>query len=253
LEIEPDYVEAHNNLGTILVGNGRVDEAIVHYRKVLEIKPDHVEAHNNLGVVLAGNGRVDEAIVHYQKALAIKPDYAEAHNNLGMALGSSGRVDEAIVHYQTALELKADYASARTNLDIARSQREQMVKTLADRRESLRSRPDDVVLLNDTAWMLATNPNASVRNGPEAVGLAQRALELSGQREPAILGTLAAAYAEAGRLSEALQTARKAVELATQQGNQPLAESIKARIPLYEARTPFREIPPPSTVGSAQP
>ena len=114
------------------------------------------------------------------------------------------------------------------------------MKALAERRESLRSRPDDVALLNDTAWALATNPNASIRNGAEAVELAQRAAQLSDRREPAILGTLAAAYAEAGRFSEAVQTARQALELATQQNNQSLAESLKAKIPLYEAGTPFR-------------
>ncbi len=114
---------------------------------------------------------------------------------------------------------------------------------LAERRKLLRSHPTDVSLLNDTAWMLATNPNASIRNGAEAVELAERAVQLSDGREPAIMGTLAAAYAEAGKFPEAVQTGRKALELATQQNKQSLAESIKAKIPLYEAGTPFREIP----------
>ena len=64
---------------------------------------------------------------------------------------------------------------------------------------------------------------------------------------------MAAAYAEAGRFSEAVQTAHKAVDLATQQNKQPLAESIKAKIPLYEAGTPFREKQPPAPPDSAQP
>ena len=68
----------------------------------------------------------------------------------------------------------------------------------------MRLRPNDAALLNNTAWVLATNPNASVRNGMEAVELAERALKLSGGNEPAILGTLAAAYAEAGRFPEAV-------------------------------------------------
>ena len=100
-----------------------------------------------------------------------------------------------------------------------------------------------MALLNDTAWLLATNPNVSVRNGREAVELAQRAVKLSGGREPAILGTLAAAYAETGRFTEAVQTARKAVDLARQQNQQALAESIQAKIRLYEAGKAFRESP----------
>ena len=125
-----------------------------------------------------------------------------------MALPGRGRFDEAIAHFQKALEIKPDFAEAHNNLGIARSQWEGILKALAERRELLRSRPDDIALLNDTAWVLATNPNASIRNGAEAIELAQRAVQLSDGREPAVLGTLAAAYAEAGRFPEAVQTAR---------------------------------------------
>ena len=124
---------------------------------------------------------------------------------------------------------------------------------LAAQRELLSSRPDDIALLNETAWVLATNPNASIRNGAEAVELAERAVRLSGASEPTVLGTLAAAYAEAGRFPEALQTARKAAELAMRQNNRSLAESINAKIPLYEAHTPFYETRQPSPADSAQP
>ncbi len=115
------------------------------------------------------------------------------------------------------------------------------------------ARPDDVALLNDTAWALATNPNASVRNGAEAIELAERAVRLSDGQEPAVLGTLAAAYAEAERFPEAAQTARRALELATQQNKLPLVKSIKAKIPLYEAGTPFREIAQSRAAASSSP
>ena len=123
----------------------------------------------------------------------------------------------------------------------------------AERRKLIRSRPSDANLLNDTAWILATNPNASVRDGAEAVALAQRAVKLSGGREPAILDTLAAAYAEAGRFSEAVKTAQKAIDLATQQNRQTLAASIKARRQLYEAKTPFRELSSAPSQNPARP
>ena len=96
-------------------------------------------------------------------------------------------------------------------------------------------------LLNDTAWLLATVPSATARNGPEAVELARRAIDLSGGNNPELMGTLAAAYAEAGRFAEAAETARKALDLATQQSKQALAESIRAKIRLYQAGTPFHE------------
>ena len=133
------------------------------------------------------------------------------------------------MHFQRALKIRPDYTEARNNLDVAQSQREAILKALAERRELLRSRPDDVALLNDTAWALATNPNASIRNGAEAVELAQRAVQLSDGREPAVLGTLAAAYAEAGRFPKAVKTAQQALALAASQNNAALADVLRSR------------------------
>ena len=109
--------------------------------------------------------------------------------------GPLGRFDEAVAHYRQALEIQPGVDGARRNLAFALADRERIVRTLALKREALHSRPHDAALLNDIAWMLATNPDASVRNAAEAVELAQRALTSSGGNDPAILNTLAAAYA----------------------------------------------------------
>ena len=92
-------------------------------------------------------------------------------------------------------------------MDVVVSEREKIVRSLAQQREALRLRPNDLALLNNTAWTLATSPNASVRNGVEAVALAERAAKLSAGNDPAVLDTLAAAYAEARRFAEAAATA----------------------------------------------
>jgi tetratricopeptide (TPR) repeat protein len=155
---------------------------------------------------------VDEAIAHFQMAVKVNPGFTEAHQNLGDTLYYLlGKTPEALVHWH----------------------------------EVLRAQPNHVLVLNQTARVLATSPEASVRNGAEAVVLAERAVHLSGAREPVILDTLAAAYAEAGRFPEAVETARRALALATEQNKQPLAEALKARIALYEAKTPFRGAPRP--------
>ena len=206
---------------------GQLDEAIAHYRKALEIKPDYAEAHNNLGNALASRGQVDEAIAHYQKALEIKPDYAEAHNNLGMALASRGQVDEAIAQYRKALEIKPDLAEAHNNLGMALHQQGKVSDAVAHWREAARLQPSQVIPLNQLAWVLATCPEASIRNGAEAVELARRAVELTGGREPAVLGTLAAAYAEAGRFSEAVEAAERAVSLASARGDQAMTNILR--------------------------
>jgi len=89
--------------------------------------------------------------------------------------------------------------------------------------------------------VLATSREASVRNGAEAVELAERAVDASGGRQARILATLAASYAEAGLFPKAIETAQRARELATRENNQQLAEGLNGMIALYEAKTPFRD------------
>ena len=243
LEIKPDYAEAHYNLGNAMSGRGQLDEAIAHYQKALEIKPDCAEAHNSLAVALVDRGQIDEAIAHFQKVLKIKPDYAEVHYNLAVTVTGRGSIDEAITHFQKALQIKPDFAQARQSLSGVLSAREGILKSLVERREAIRLHPSDAALLNDTAWTLATNPNASVRNGAEAVELAQRALKLAGDNEPAILGTLAAAYAEAGRFPEAVRTAEQAARLAAAKGDRMLAQQLRSCLEQYTSGKPYRQPP----------
>ena len=98
-------------------------------------------------------------------------------------------------------------------------------------------------MLKDTAWALATNPNASARNGAEAIELAERAVQISGGREPVALDTLAAAYAEAGRFDDAITTARNAIALYFQQNQSETAKAAKGRLHLYESKQPVRDVP----------
>ena len=239
LQITPDYTEAHNNLGNALLQKGRVDEAITHYQKALQITPDYAEAHNNLGSALRQKGRVDEAITHYQMALQIKPDYVEAHKNLGNALLQKGRMDEAIVHYQKALQIKPDYAEACYNLGSAFFLQGRMDEAIVYYKKALQIKPNYLEVQNNLAWMLATAPQASLRNGNQAVELAQQANRLTGGENPIILTTLAAAYAEAGRFSEAVETAQHALLLAESQSNTALADRLRKALSLYQAGIPF--------------
>jgi tetratricopeptide (TPR) repeat protein len=241
LECEPDFAGAHYNLGNALFRYRQIDEAITHYRKALEIQPHHAEARTALGAALAGRGEIDAAMVQYQEALRIKPDLAAARYNLAQALLGCGRVDEAIFQYQKVVEIQPGNSSARRNLDVALLARERLSKTLAARRDARHGRPNDAALLNDIAWTLATSPFASLRKGTEAVELADKASKISGGREPAVLGTLAAAYAETGRFREAVTTAQEAEQLATVAGRASLAAELRVRRELYRQGKPYRE------------
>jgi tetratricopeptide (TPR) repeat protein len=239
LQIKPDYVEAFYNLGNALARKGRVDEAIAQFQKVLEIQPDCVRAHYKLGIALARKGLADKAIVQFRKALEIQPDNAEAHDNLGNALLQKGRVDEAITEYQKALKIKPDYADAHINLGNALFQKGGVGEAITQYQRALEIKPGHPEALNNLAWALATFPQASLRNGNKAVELAQQANQLTGGESPMILHTLAAAYAEAGRFSDAIQSAQKANELAQAAGQQNLARQLNGELKLYEAGLPF--------------
>jgi protein O-mannosyl-transferase len=242
LEIKPDHAAIHSHLGVSLTRQGQVDEAIEHFRQALRIKPDNPEVSINLGSALASQGRFDEAIAHYRSALAAKPDNPTAHNNLGSALAKQGQLEAAIVQFQEALRCKPDYREAFNNVQIALNQQHQRIEaTVAQWREAARVQPDQAAVLNRLAWALATCPLATVRNGTEAVPLAQRAVTLSEGKEPVILDTLAAAYAEAGQFAEATSTAELAFALAQSRGETPLADRIRGRLELYRAGQPYRE------------
>jgi len=239
LQINPDHLDVHNDLGSVLLQRGRVDEAIVHYQKALELKPDDAQTHYNLGNALLQKGKTDEAITQFQQALQINPDHVDALNNLGSVLLQGGKVDEAIVQYQKALELKPDDARTHYNLGIAFSQNGKMAEAISQYQKVLQLEPFNPEAQNNLAWLLATCPQASLRNGAQAVELARQANELTGGRNSIILHTLAAALAETGRFGDAVQSAQKAMALARAAGQQDLAEHLNDELKRYEAGLPL--------------
>ncbi len=239
LHNNPEFADAHNALGNALLRHGDVDAAIAEYRAAIAIRPELAQGHYNLGMALAKRGDLNAAIACYQKALQVDPGHVESQNNWGTVLARRGELDAAIDHFRLATKIDPDYAEAHYNLGTALLQKGKTAETISEWRQAARLQPDRAELVNQLAWMLATANDASVRDGREAVALARHAVELSGGRQPAILDTLAAAYAEAGQFSDALSTARQARNMAAEQHNPALAESIRARILLYEAKTPF--------------
>ncbi|MGA2243313.1 MAG: tetratricopeptide repeat protein, partial [Verrucomicrobiota bacterium] len=218
LQIKPDYAVACYDLGSALLQKGNVDEAITYFQRALQIKPDYAEACYNLGCAMLQKGNEDEAITHFQRALQIKPDYAEACYNLGIALTVKGRFDEAIENYRQAIQVNSNRPETFFHLGVTLGLSGRTREAVAQYREALRLNPNLAGALNKLAWALATSPDDELRNGAEAVRLAERACELTQNREPLFLGTLAAAYAESGRFPEAVATAEKAGQLATDAG-----------------------------------
>ena len=180
---------------------GQAAPAQAQFEETLKLKPNDAEAHDYLGNALLQAGRTEAAAVQFQKAVELQPDDADAQNLLGATLLQTGQTAEAIRHWQTAVQLQ----------------------------------PDNVQTLNNLAWVLATGPQAALRNGGQSVTLAQHANELTGRANPSILRTLAAAYAEAGNFPAAVQAAQTAAQLAAAQNNTDLAKALLSQSKLYEA------------------
>ena len=180
------------------------------WRKTLAKNPDCLIAHNNLGVLLRNQGRIEESMEHCLKAIQIDPNSSEALENLGAALADKGRFDEAIENFRKAIQINPNYAPALDNL----------------------------------AWVLAVSPDDELRNGAEAVRLAERACELTHYGEPSFIGTLAAAYAESGRFPEAVTTAEKAEQLATTAGLTAVAAKNRQLLEFYRAGKTYHEPAP---------
>jgi tetratricopeptide (TPR) repeat protein len=244
IRINPNYAEARYNLGNALAAQGQLDEAIENYYKAIRINPNYAEAQNNLGIALADKGRFGEAIEAFRKAIQSKPDFSEALNNLGGVLLNQGRFDEAIENYRKAIQSKPNFSEALNNLGATLAAQGRYDEAIENYRKAIQSKPDFSEALNNLAWVLATCPDAGLRNGAEAVRLAERACELTHYGEPSFIGTLAAAYAEAGRFPEAVTTAEKAVQLATDAGSKKTAGENRQRLELYRTGKPYHEPAP---------
>ena len=253
LAVTTDNDVAHNNLGFIFLQRGELDEAISHFQTALNIRANSPQTHYNLGSALVHNNLgnalvrkklVDEAIAHYEKAVELRPDYADGHYNLGSALLQEGRIDEAIAHWQKTVSIQPNDAEAHTTLGDALLRKGEIGQAIAHYQAALEFAPQSISTLNNLAWALSTCPDASLRNGAKAIELAEKADQLSGGKNPIFIRTLAAAYAENGRFNDAIETAQRALQLATAQDNFALANKLEKDLDLYRTNSPLRHFGP---------
>lgn len=215
----------------------RNDETL--WRHALDCTDRNATAEFNLGVALMQRGDDAEAMKRFERSIAISPRSADAQNDLGVLLAKAGQLDKAADCFRAALQSRPSLADAHGNLGTVLQQQGNNAEALTHWREAARLDPDNPRAANRLAWALATLPDASLRNGAEAIASARRAVELSGGREPIMLGTLAAAHAEAGQFSEAVSTADRAILLADAQGDAATAATIRRQCQSYRSGIPY--------------
>jgi protein O-mannosyl-transferase len=213
--VTQDNILAEYNLGEALVRADASEEAAKHYLRALAIKPNRVEAQYNsqpqarfnLAVIYLHEGRLSDAETLFETCVHEEPDEPRTHAALATTLLAMGRTAEGIQEERAAVKLN----------------------------------PNDVETMNRLAWLLATQPDAKLRDGAEAVRLAEHVRDLTGGGSARFLATLDAAYAEAGRFPDAIAAAQKTRDTAQAQGQTDLAKAAEERLKLYEAGKPFHE------------
>ena len=241
LRLNPEFPDAENNLGNALTAKGSAAAALPHYERALQLKPQSAEICYNFGNALLQMGNTTAAIELYEKSVKLQPDFADSHNNLGSLLFQTGRMEEALEHFRKYAALRPNAAGAHANLGVALSQAGHAAEAVQEYETALAADPDQVPALNNLAWILATSPDATLRDGTRAVALATKGSEITQHANPGLLRTLAAALAESGRFPEARQAASDAIRMLESQGNRDLADTIKYERDCYQAGRPFRE------------
>lgn len=235
--IQSDY-------GALLAGRKDFAEAEKHFDEAVKYNPDYPEAQSNLGQILAMQGKFDEAEPRFLAALKLQPNDAEAHQRYATLLLRQGRIPEGLAQMRMALDYSAS-PKIETRLRYASllHQSGDLASAIAQYRAVLAVEPNSVEALNNLAWILATSSDDKIRNGAEAVQLAERASRLPPAKGMCVPGTLAAAYAEAGRFQDAIATAEQAVKAETAAGETQFAAMNQQLLNFYRAGQPFHQPP----------
>ena len=242
IRLDPKIAAAYNDRGILYQAKGDYDKAIADYDEAIRIDPKNVEPHNNRAAAYQVKRDYDKAIADYDEAIRIDPKRVEPHNNRGILYQAKGDYDNAIADYDEAIRIDPNlairidpkYSLAYYDRGSLHQAKGDYDKAIADYDEAIRIDPKNVDAYNEVAWLRATCPQASLRDGKKAVEYATKACELSNWKDPNMLDTLAAAYAELGDFEQAIKWETNFLETAS------LSEtSGKSRLALYQTHRPY--------------
>ena len=246
VELDPTDGACHRVLGTILARQGQKELAIAEARRAVELGPEYLSAYRLWLELLVGTGRDDEIIDIARNGLAEFPYDPGLHYSLGLALARKNDLMTATNQFAYALLFAPDWMEVHSNFGRALLRLGDVPDGLKHFQGAVRLAPDSPLALNELAWLLATAPDAALRNGPEAVPLAEHGSAVTGRRNPMLLATLAAAYAEAGRFPEAISAAQEALSLARTMGDGATVTRTENLLGFFRSGRAFHQNPAPS-------
>jgi tetratricopeptide (TPR) repeat protein len=250
----PNHV-AHFFLGERARARGAWEEAAEHFERSIALRATTPVVHNNLGNVRAAQGRPEEAKARYREALRLAPGYAEARSNLGALLLREGSVDEAVAELRRAAQEAPGSPAARLNLGAALLAAGEPAEALDEYREVLAlagargDAPTAQQARRTLAGLLAAHPDPALRDGEEALRLAERALALEPAGHPVDLDHLAQAQAELGRFDRAIPLTLQALQRVPPE-HADFAAGLRERLEGYREGRPYRL--DPSSLGAGE-
>ncbi len=239
LRIAPAFTDARIDYGGALAMLRRYDEAVVQFREVVRTR-DTAGARHNLGRALMHLRRVDDAITEYRAALREDPDHYETLVELATTLGERGQIAEADGLLRHAVELRPEATKTRRMWAVTLTLEGSVEAAIEQYRELASRDTMDLDALNNIAWIRATHPDPRHRDGAEAVRLAERACRRSKEPVAVLYSTLAAAYAEAGRMPDAVRAGARAVELARAEQDSASSVGFASQLAGYRAGRALR-------------
>ncbi len=224
VELNPAGSAAHLDLA-ISVKRSDQERAITEARHAIQLGPENSSAYQFLMNCLFESHLYSEAADLGREWLAVTPYDAAAHSELGSALAQNGDLVSAAQHFGYLMLLRPDVEEAHAKLRQILLLSAKEPDGLQRLRHVAANAPDSPRMLDELAWLLATNPDSQVRDGAEAVRLAEHACDLTERKIPALLDTLAAAYAEVGDFPRAISAAEEALNRARSSGDN---DAVKA-------------------------
>jgi Tfp pilus assembly protein PilF len=224
---------------------GDLQASLAAWQKALELDPGDARANNGMGSALYAAGDIDSSITYYRKAIQAKPGFFEAYYNLGLSQIRKGDLDGAIDAWANVVRMRPQYSPGHENLAYAYYLKGKFPDSLEQLRAAINLNADQPSVLNLAAILMSTCPDSSIRDGKQALEMAEHADELTKHENAIITDTLSSAFAELGQFEKATESEKRALGLATEQGDAGLIKAFQAHLARFTDRAPLREPPDP--------
>jgi Flp pilus assembly protein TadD len=241
IEVAPHNPRGYFSLGATYTARGDIERAKRCFEQTIVVAPRHVRAHGNLGMLLIRQGDLERGERYLRQALEFDPRYTTGLVNMGNLMARREKWHEAEAYYRRALEIEPSQAQTLQSLAAVLLRTDRGPEAVEILREAVRWNPHAVEVRVQLAWVLATCPNAHVRDGREAFRLAEEAKKQTGDGHLPVMDALAAAYAELGRFDEAAHAAERCVQLARVMRLEERIAELEYRLALYRDRQPYRD------------